>query len=284
MDRAAVLQAKLGVKIYPGPDFDDPSKWSEITEEMPAAADFAAKLEKHLKEYDSEDLLTKLFSHPTLNAKQETHLFRKFNFYQYRCKVAIDNGDIVAATRLFAKAESERNFIVQSNIRLVAFTLKSMKLAGDDEYISFLMSGLPYITNCFDWRRGFKFSTYAVWAMKKNLTTYIKTKKKHESYFTEMPDETCFAANDPEILEGLDDPAVVKVVIDELLEGLQEREAAVLRERYAFNDFSGTTKKIQLRILGKKYGVTKERIRQIEARAIRKLREIAREKGLKFVA
>lgn len=65
--------------------------------------------------------------------------------------------------------------------------------------------------------------------------------------------------------------------IDEVLETLTTREQKVLRERYGLDDgFEKTLEEV-----GKMYGVTRERIRQIEAKALRKLRHPSRSRKVK---
>ena len=65
--------------------------------------------------------------------------------------------------------------------------------------------------------------------------------------------------------------------IDELLTGLNDQEQKVLRMRFGLDDDDPKT----LEEIGKVFGVTRERIRQIEAKAIRKLRHPSRLKQLK---
>nr|WP_243633599.1 sigma-70 family RNA polymerase sigma factor [Romboutsia ilealis] len=65
--------------------------------------------------------------------------------------------------------------------------------------------------------------------------------------------------------------------MDEVLTGLSDQEQQVLRMRFGFDDDTPKT----LEEIGKVFGVTRERIRQIEAKAIRKLRHPSRLKLLK---
>ena len=65
--------------------------------------------------------------------------------------------------------------------------------------------------------------------------------------------------------------------IDELLTGLNDQEQKVLRMRFGLDDDDPKT----LEEIGKVFGVTRERIRQIEAKALRKLRHPSRSKKLK---
>ena len=65
--------------------------------------------------------------------------------------------------------------------------------------------------------------------------------------------------------------------IEEVLTGLSDQEQKVLRMRFGLDDDTPKT----LEEIGKVFGVTRERIRQIEAKAIRKLRHPSRLKLLK---
>lgn len=70
---------------------------------------------------------------------------------------------------------------------------------------------------------------------------------------------------------------MVKRTLDEVLETLTDREEKVLRLRYGLLDGKTHT----LEEVGKEFGVTRERIRQIESKALRKLRQPSRQKKLK---
>ena len=66
------------------------------------------------------------------------------------------------------------------------------------------------------------------------------------------------------------------VNVDEVLSTLTEREAKVLRMRFGIHG----TKALTLEEVGREFGVTRERIRQIESKALRKLRHPSRRRKL----
>jgi RNA polymerase primary sigma factor len=70
---------------------------------------------------------------------------------------------------------------------------------------------------------------------------------------------------------------LLKEQLEEVLQSLTEREAKVLRLRFGLDDGRPRT----LEEVGKEFDVTRERIRQIEAKALRKLRHPSRSKKLK---
>ena len=71
--------------------------------------------------------------------------------------------------------------------------------------------------------------------------------------------------------------ALLKEQLQEVLDTLADREAKVLRLRFGIDDGRART----LEEVGQEFGVTRERIRQIEAKALRKLRHPNRSKKLK---
>ena len=76
----------------------------------------------------------------------------------------------------------------------------------------------------------------------------------------------------------LDSPRdVIEWQLDEVLDTLTEREQKVLRLRFGMNDGRART----LEEVGKEFDVTRERIRQIEAKALRKLRHPSRSRKLR---
>ena len=70
---------------------------------------------------------------------------------------------------------------------------------------------------------------------------------------------------------------MLKEQLDEVLKTLTEREKKVLRLRFGLDDHKART----LEEVGKEFDVTHERIRQIEAKALRKLRHPSRSRKLK---
>ena len=70
---------------------------------------------------------------------------------------------------------------------------------------------------------------------------------------------------------------MLKEQLDEVLDTLTEREQKVLRLRLGMNDGRART----LEEVGKEFDVTRERIRQIEAKALRKLRHPSRSRKLR---
>ncbi|MGC9128109.1 MAG: RNA polymerase sigma factor RpoD [Acidithiobacillus sp.] len=253
--------------------------------------------------------------------------------------------EIKEASRLMsigeAKARRAKKEMVEANLRLVISIAKKYTNRGL-QFLDLIQEGnigLMKAVDKFEYRRGYKFSTYATWWIRQAITRSIadqartiripvhmietinKLNRISRQMLQEMgreptPEELAARMEMPEdkirkVLKIAKEPismetpigddedshlgdfiedrnvaaptdaavnAAIREVVEELLDtGLTPREAKVLRMRFGIGMNTDHT----LEEVGKQFDVTRERIRQIEAKALRKLRHPSRSERLR---
>ena len=321
---------------------DDDSLSDDISElEKTFASSSHAKINDPVKMY-----LKEIGQIPLLDPKAEPVIAKRIQDREDALQEMKDNPDMSEDRKkelasIIADGEEAKQTLISSNLRLVVSFAK--KYVGRGMLFLDLIQegncGLIKAVDKFDYKKGFKFSTYATWWIRQSITRAIADQartiripvhmvetinkltriqrqlvqdlgrdplpeeiaEKMENITADKVREIQKIALDPVSLEtpiGEEDDShlgdfiedketlspddytnnqLLKDEINSILQGLTEREEKVLRLRFGLED--GRTRTLEE--VGKEFNVTRERIRQIEAKAIRKLKKPNRAKRLK---
>jgi len=233
--------------------------------------------------------LASLYEVPLLTREQEQHIFRKMNYLKHCAGKLRDRLDpsrpktnlMEQIESLYQQAVEVKNQIVRANLRLVV-SIAKRHVTPSENFFDLVSDGNMSLMRAgekFDYSRGNKFSTYASWAIMKNFARTIPNEFKYRDRFRTCSDELFAGSEDcsPNPYVAENQQLVREQQIDKILSRLDDREQKIIISRFGLdhNEEPQTLKEV-----GKQLGVTKERIRQIESRALSKLLIAAREEKI----
>src|SRR3984957_18196209 len=220
-----------------------------------------------------------------MNAAEERLMFYRFNY----CKMRLSQlkrkfraeGMTVESAKEFLewhrKFEHFREYMVRTNLALVLAMAKRTRLGESDfaEVVSEGNMALLRAVDKFNVDRGFKFSTYACRAILKAFSRTAMKASRHRTRFpveleldlekSDWHDQRRSAVEEDCIDE-------LKAIVDRNLADLSNIEQTVIRRR--FNWKQADESPLTLDEVGRIIGVTKERVRQIQNKALAKIRTV----------
>ncbi len=316
--RRAQMQRKTFIKEFPGNETND--AW--LPEFLKGKVDHAEKLERVMPDVQTaQQQLAQIEAESGLSLASIKDINRRMSIGE-------------------ARARRAKKEMVEANLRLVISIAKKYTNRGL-QFLDLIQEGnigLMKAVDKFEYRRGYKFSTYATWWIRQAITRSIadqartiripvhmietinKLNRVSRQMLQEMgreptPEElgermempedkvrkVLKIAKEPISMETpigddedshlgdfIEDTTIISPVESATMEGLMEatrevlagltaREAKVLRMRFGIDMHTDHT----LEEVGKQFDVTRERIRQIEAKALRKLRHPSRSDHLR---
>jgi RNA polymerase sigma factor (sigma-70 family) len=226
-----------------------------------------------------------------LKGNEEEILFLQMNYARHKlCQLrrkflrAKDSRQKIAKDMLtrYHHQQAARSKIVTANMGLVLAMAKRVDHLGIEftDLISEGSMALLRATEKFDCGRGIKFSTYACRAILKAFSRAAKQTYRYRNLFPVQLDTT-FEKDDQleRLREERQEDCVdeVNIIISKNLAELTRIEQLVVEMRFSIGERKDQ-KSLTLKEVGDKLGLTKERIRQIQNKALTKLKNVAEER------
>jgi RNA polymerase primary sigma factor len=228
--------------------------------------------------------LARLCEAKLLTPEEEKALFNRMNYFRYRAeqlRSTLDlanpsSWDVRRVEGLLKAADWYRDVIVRSNMRLVISIVKKF-VNPQNSFDDLLSDGIVALLRAvekFDVDLGFRFSTYATQVLRRNTYRQVMEKQEERQRMAGSIHENGLDVSDDQqessMSEGRWHELRSKLTL--LLDDLDRREKFIIRARFSL----GGHRRIQtLQKLADKLGVSKERVRQLEKRALEKLRGMA---------
>lgn len=237
---------------------------------------------------------------PLLSKEQEYHFFRKYNYLRYKLiksTVGFGSSDVKPHPRpckpvkleqlgekslteiesLICQIQQIRNLLLQSNLRLIVKQLSKhypKDCVDRDDFFSHGYCHVLKAIECFDYRRGFKFSTYCINALQFNFNRDRFNKNKLDNFFTTIEyDGDSFDTEDKKEQSYSEiNQSYNKKFINQVLNKLKgnfknpEVKIKVIRDYYGLD---GVQKNLYQ--IADELKLSKERIRQIKLSAMKYL-------------
>lgn len=229
--------------------------------------------------------LLHLWAIPLLTPDEEQDLFRRMNYLKYRSNALRSrlNPDQPCARtmdtieRTLGEANEIRNYIVQANTRLVVSIARRLKSSWDafDEMVSTGNFILIRAVERFDYSRGFRFSTYATHSVQRELFRLLgKGRKRTLKEVSTSPEILLEMVEDPIVGEfHAQQDRKIRYVRSLVESVLPERERRIVISRFGLNS---NGRSMTLREIGEEMGLSKERIRQLQIRAVERLQQFTK--------
>lgn len=223
-----------------------------------------------------------LYEHGLLTPEQEVALFRRMNYLKFRANALrstlkpskAEAAIIDEIEALLSEARKVRDEIITANLRLVVSLAR--KFAGGFHSFEDLLSEgnltLIRAIEKFDYSRGFRFSTYATLAIRHDFFRLIKRQQKESARLEAGVDDLVDSSQDDEDedLQAAEAYRRYQTLLNAMESNLDDRDKRIVMLRFGIDQEDGPQ---TLQTIGQHLGLSKERVRQLEIRAIALLKQ-----------
>ena len=229
--------------------------------------------------------LASLYQTRLLSKDEEQFYFRRMNWLKFRAATARGRLDRKRASLRqieqiegwLTEAETVKAILITANLRLVVSIAKKFVDPGNsfEELVSEGNVALMRAVEKFNFALGNRFSTYATYAIQRHFFRVSQKSRQLRARFVPTEETLKDRAEEPSQHEycSSEQIAELKQLFQKFLSDLEPREKQIVVARFGFDGKPPRT----FRELGSEMGVCKERIRQIQTRAMDKLRDMAAE-------
>ncbi len=263
-----------------------PLKAAERLLEELSCGDLDRKSRSNTSAADDESvvLMNWTASDPLLTFEQEQVLFLALNLARYRvnrlrCRLSAETPDVKIMNQIEQKlelVEKIRSQLVRSNLRLVSNLARkfSSSFGEVDEFSSDGSMILLGAIDRFDYSRKLRFSTYATHSIQRHFFRSWKVRQRRKERFPSAVSELLneVPERDSQVRVCDDPESVVRDLMLQAKDVLDDREYQIVGQRFGISGLNpdGQT----LREIASDLGISKERVRQLQMKALDKLREL----------
>ena len=277
-----------GIEYIPCREFLKADAQQLATEPPDAAAEPLTRTAPPPASEGTSPYIASLYQNRLLTKEEEQFYFRRMNWLKFKAATTRGRLDsrraslrqIEQVEGLLAEAETVKAILITSNLRLVVSIAKKFidPSWSFDELVSEGNLALMRSVEKFNFALGNRFSTYATYAIQRHFYRLSHRGRQFRKRFTSGDESLRDQVEEPDAPEyrSAEQIAWLKELFSGFMQELEPRERRILVARFGFDGKPPQT----FRELGSQMGVCKERIRQIQGRAMDKLRELASEAKL----
>ena len=268
--------------------------------DLPYADDLILNAPSHFSDGDSSDpihhshretntdsLLQSLTDEPLLKKREEYNHFRRYNYLKFKISrlrehllpYGVGASQLDTIDRLDHQARDLRDEIVRANVRLV-ISIARRHLDRNHTLFELLSDGILGLMKAverFDYSRGYKFSTYASWAVMKGYARSVPKEHYRPERTSLSMDEAMEVVEDLRVAPSLRSPEV-DAELGALLSRLPQREQQVLVDYFGLQGRESRS----LSKIGQSMGLSKQRARQLKLTALARVRKWSEKSDVDF--